>query len=105
MSNQDYLKNVPIEDFDKLIPTSRGIIEAASDEFPKYEYNANVLAKNLHPAVQHVVVSEVKDLNGAKYITFAPDKEAGTEKLALFRAGQYIMYSRLSLPCSRNPSL
>ncbi|MBR3039639.1 MAG: 2Fe-2S iron-sulfur cluster binding domain-containing protein [Lachnospiraceae bacterium] len=90
MSNQDYLKNVPIEDFDKLIPTRRGIIEAASDEFPKYEYNANVLAKNLHPAVQHVVVSDVKDLNGAKYITFAPDKEAGTEKLALFRAGQYI---------------
>jgi len=90
MSNQDYLKNVPIEDFDKLIPTRRGIIEAASDEFPKYEYNANVLAKNLHPAVQHVVVSEVKDLNGAKYITFAPDKAAGTEKLAYFRAGQYI---------------
>ena len=90
MSNQDYLKNVPIEDFDKLIPTRRGIIEAASDEFPKYEYNANVLAKNLHPAVQHVVISEVKDLNGAKYITFAPDKAAGTEKLAYFRAGQYI---------------
>ena len=90
MSNQDYLNSVPIEDFDKLIPTRRQIIEAASDEFPKYEFNANVIAKNLHPQIQHVVVSDVKDLNGAKYITFAPDKEAGTEKLAYFRAGQYI---------------
>lgn len=90
MSNQDYLNNVPIEDFDKLIPTRRQIIEAASDEFPKYEFNANVVARNLHPQVQHVVVSDVKDLNGAKYITFAPDKAAGTEKLAYFRAGQYI---------------
>lgn len=90
MANTDYLNNVPIEDFDKLIPTRRKIIEAASDEFPKYEFNANVIAKNLHPAVQHVVVCDVKDLNGAKYISFAPDKEAGCEKLAYFQAGQYI---------------
>ena len=90
MSNQDYLNNIPLERFDELIPTRRAIIEAASDEFPQYEFNANVVAKELHPKVQHVVVTSVRDLNGAKYITFSPDEEAGTKKLAYFRAGQYI---------------
>ena len=90
MSDRDYLKSVSLEDFDKLIPERRRIIEAASDELPKYEYNANILAKNLHPAVQYVIVSEIKDLNGAKHYTLIPDREAGTESLAYFRAGQYL---------------
>jgi len=90
MSSQDYLNNIPIERFDELIPTRRAIIEAASDEFPQYEFNANVVAASLHPKVQHVVVSSVRDLNGAKYITFSPDEEKGTKKLAYFQAGQYI---------------
>ena len=90
MSDREFLNQVPVENFDKLIPERRRIIEAASDEMPKYEYNVNVLARNLHPALQHVVVSEIKELNGAKCFTLTPDKEAGTEKLAYFRAGQYI---------------
>ena len=88
--NKDYLKDVPVEQFMGIIPRRRGIIERASDEFPEYEYNANIVAGKLHPKVQHVIVSDVKDLNDAKTYTLIPDKEAGTEELAYFNAGQYI---------------
>ncbi|MBR0137337.1 MAG: iron-sulfur cluster-binding domain-containing protein [Erysipelotrichaceae bacterium] len=90
MSKKDYLSNVPIEGFMQIIPRRRGIIERASAELPKYEYNANIIARNLHPKAQHVIVAEVEELNGAKLYTLVPDKEAGTEKLAYFNAGQYI---------------
>ena len=90
MSDRDFLNSIPLEAFDELVPKRRKIIESASDEFPRYEYNANVLAASLHPNVQHVVVSGIKEYNGAKCFTLSPDKEAGTEKLAYFRAGQYI---------------
>lgn len=90
MSDRDFLNSIPLEAFDELVPKRRKIIESASDEFPRYEYNANVLAASLHPNVQHVVVSGIKEYNGAKCFTLSPDKEAGTEKLAYFRAGQYV---------------
>ena len=88
--NKDCLNNIPLERFGQIIPRRRGTIERASSEFPKYEYNANVLAKELHPKIQHVIVSEIEELNGAKRYTLVPDKEAGQEKLAYFNAGQYI---------------
>ncbi len=90
MMNKDYLNSVPIERFMQIIPRRRGAIERASDEFPKYEYNANVIAKSLHPKVQHVIVSAIEELHGAKRYTLVPDEEAGTEKLAYFSAGQYV---------------
>lgn len=90
MSNKEYLSNVPAERFNELIPARNKIIEAASDEFPKYEYNANVVARELHPKMQHVIVTGVEELNGAKRYTLGPDTSAGTDKLAYFRAGQYI---------------
>ncbi len=88
--NKDYLNSIPIERFMQIIPRRRGVIERASDEFPKYEYNANVIAKALHPKVQHVIVGDIEELNGAKRYTLVPDEEAGTEKLAYFSAGQYV---------------
>ena len=90
MSNKDYLSEISAERFDQMIPNRRKIIEEAPDTLPKYEYNANILAKSLHPKVQHVKVSAVEELNGAKCYTLIPDKSRGTDKLAYFRAGQYI---------------
>ncbi len=87
---KDYLENYPIEKFAQIIPNRRKAIESAPAEFPEYEYNANILAKKLHPNIQHVVVSEIKELNGAKLYTLRADPEKGTETLAYFQAGQYI---------------
>ncbi len=103
---KDYLKEVPLARFGQIIPNRRRQIESASDKFPNYEYNANILAKKLHPKLQHVIVKEVRELQGAKLYTLAPDPEKGTESLAYFEAGQYISLdlaigtSRLSRPYS-----
>ena len=88
--NRDYLEGIPAERFAQIIPNRRRVIESASGEFPKYEYNANVLAKELHPEVQHVVVTKIDELPGAKRYTLHADNEKGTKKLAYFQAGQYI---------------
>ena len=87
---KEYLENYPIEKFAQIIPNRRRVIESAPADFPEYEYNANVLAKKLHPSVQHVLVSDIKELNGAKLYTLQADPEKGTESLAYFQAGQYI---------------
>ena len=96
MTDQEFSKlmeQVPLEEFDKIIPRRRAMIEKASDEFAPYEFHDNILARNLHPHVQHVVVSEIVERPGAKSFTLVPDKEKGTEKLAYFKAGQYVSVS------------
>jgi len=88
--NRDYLSSIDPARFGAIIPTRRRIIESASPELPRYEYNANILARTLHPEVQHVVVTDIKELPGARLYTLKADPEKGTEKLAYFMAGQYI---------------
>lgn len=68
-------------------------IQAAPDTIPQSVYNANILAKCLHPAVQHVKIAKVEDHGGAKSFTLVPDKARGTEKMAYFRASQYVSVS------------
>ena len=68
-------------------------IEAAPDTIPQSVYNANILARSLHPAVQHVKIAKVEDHGGAKSFTLVPDKARGTEKMAYFRASQYVSVS------------
>ena len=68
-------------------------IQAAPDTIPQSVYNANILAKSLHPAVQHVKIARVEDHGGAKSFTLVPDKARGTEKMAYFRASQYVSVS------------
>ncbi len=87
---ESYMQKLPIEKFYQIIPKRRGVIEASEAELPRYEYNANLVAKGLHPEVQHVVVTKIVERPGAKSFTLEPDKAAGTEKLAYFRAGQYV---------------
>lgn len=93
MADKNYLDSISLERFDQIIPQRRARIEQASAELPKYEYNANVLARELHPKVQHVTVTAVTEMKDAKMFTLAADSAAGTEKLAYFRAGQYISVS------------
>ena len=90
MAERDYLKDVSADGFYDILPKRQAVINKASDKEPQYEFNANVLAKSLHPKVQHVKVSDIKELNGARVYTLEPDISKGTSKLAYFRAGHYI---------------
>ena len=66
------------------------MIAQAPDTPPVSVFNANILAKKLHPRVQYAAISKVEDHGDAKSFTLVPDKEKGTEQLAYFRAGQYV---------------
>ena len=66
------------------------MIAEASDELPTSVYNANILAKKLHPHAQYAVVSAIAEHPGAKSFTLTPDAEKGTGAMAYFRAGQYV---------------
>ena len=90
MADKDYLKEVSAEGFYEILPKRQAVINKASDSEPQYDFNANVLARSLHPKVQHVKVSDIKELNGARVYTLEPDASKGTTKLAYFRAGHYI---------------
>ena len=68
-------------------------IEAAPATIPQSIYNANVLAKKLHPAVQHVKIAKVVDHGDAKSFTLVPNTEKGTTEMAYFRASQYVSVS------------
>lgn len=63
---------------------------AAPDTIPSSIFNANILAKRLHPAVQHCVVASVTDHGDAKSFVLTPDADKGTSELAFFRASQYV---------------
>lgn len=65
-------------------------IEAGSTEAPKSIYNPNILAKRLHPAVQHVKIAQVTDHGGAKSFKLVPNRAKGTTEMAYFRASQYV---------------
>ena len=65
-------------------------IEAAEATIPQSIFNTNILGKALHPAVQHVIISEIEDHGDAKSFTLIPNEKKGTTSLAYFRASQYV---------------
>ena len=84
------LKSLGVGPFLGQVKLREKKIAEASAELPTSIYNANVLAKKLHPNNQYAVISAVTDHGDAKSFTLAPDAEKGTEALAYFRAGQYV---------------
>ena len=84
------LKSLGVGPFLGQVKLREKMIAEASDELPTSIYNANVLAKKLHPHVQYAVISAVTDHGDAKSYTLAPDTEKGVQALAYFRAGQYV---------------
>lgn len=68
-------------------------IEAAPATIPQSVFNANILAKKLHPEVQHVKIAKVVDHGDAKSFTLVPNTEKGTTEMAYFRASQYVSVS------------
>ena len=72
------------------VKTRTKAIEAAPNTLPKSIYNPNILAKRLHPDIQHCVIAKVVDHGDAKSFTLVPDTEKGTTEMAYFRASQYV---------------
>ena len=70
------------------VKTRTAAIEAAPATLPKSVYNPNILAKRLHPAVQHCLIQKVEDHGDAKSFTLVPDAAKGTKEMAYFRASQ-----------------
>ena len=76
--------------FTRLIPTREAHFAAAEARTPAH-YPANRLAAALHPAYQHLVVSEVKaETEDSRVYTLVPDGDMGCASLAYFDAGQYL---------------
>lgn len=75
------------------VKTRLKMIDKAPATIPQSVYNANVLAKKLHPQVQHVVIAKVVDHGDAKSFTLVPNKAKGTTEMAYFRASQYVSVS------------
>ena len=84
------LKSLGVGPFLGQVKLREQKIAEAPDTIPQSIYNANVLAKKLHPGTQYAVVAAIADHGDAKSFTLAPDTEKGTEQLAYFRAGQYV---------------
>lgn len=84
------LKSLGVGPFLGQVKLREKMIAAADDSLPTSVYNVNVLAAQLHPGVQHAVVSQVEEHEDAKSYVLVPDEQAGTKKLAYFRAGQYV---------------
>ena len=84
------LKTLSVGPFLGQVKLREKMIAEASDAPPVSIFNANILAKKLHPNVQYAVVKEITEHVDAKSYTLAPDAEKGTEGLAYFRAGQYV---------------
>ena len=68
-------------------------IEAAEATIPQSVFNPNIIAKRLHPAVQHCIISKIIDHGDAKSFTLIPDESKGTTEMAYFRASQYVSVS------------
>lgn len=91
--NKKALKGIGVGAFLGQVKLRNKMIEQGSTELPVSIYNANILAKSLHPAVQHVKIAKVVDHGDAKSFTLVPDETKGTTKMAYFRASQYVSVS------------
>ena len=70
--------------FKNAVPRRRAILENGSLDPITSQYGVNKLAKSLHPKMQEAKVAEIIDRKDAKTYVLKADK------LAYFRAGQYI---------------
>lgn len=91
--SRDAIKELPIKPFLNMVKDRNKVIAQGEPVLPQTEFNANDLAKRLHPEVQHVVISKITDHGDAKSFTLTPDAAKGTRELAYFRAGQYVSVS------------
>jgi ferredoxin-NADP reductase len=87
------LKGLSVGPFLKEVKTREAEIAKASSELPDPVYNANIVARKLHPAAQFAKIKEVIEQGDAKTYILEPNRDKGCAELAYFRAGQYIVVS------------
>lgn len=88
---EEYAARMDIRRFGAVMPKRMQHIASGSEEPPRLDYAPNLTAKALHPEEQHLKVSSVlSHPDGTKSFTLVPDIQSGTQKLAYFRAGQYL---------------
>ncbi len=76
--------------FKNLTSQRRKNIDKASEEFIKSD-PVNNLAQLLHPSIQNLMISEIKEeTKSAKTYRLIPDPDSSTDKVAYFRAGQFL---------------
>lgn len=93
MAEQNNMKNLSTGAFVGMMATRFGAVAKSSDKPVKdlYDYPANALARELHPAVQFLKVTEVvPHSENMKTFVLSPDEGRGTKALAWFSAGQYL---------------
>lgn len=88
--DRSVLKGLGVGPFLGLEKARNAVIGEAPDTPPQSIFNANRLAKSLHPDVQHATIAAVTDHGGARSYKLVPDRAKGTEKMAFFRASQYV---------------
>lgn len=77
--------------FLKLNKKRQQVIDQAPATPVNPGYPVAKLARKLHPQVQHVKISAIKEWDSDyKTFTLVPDKDQGTTSLAFFQAGAYI---------------
>lgn len=77
--------------FPALLAAREAAFAAAPATFPAQPYGVNALADALHPKQQALTVSAVQELApNCRVYTLVPDAARGTERLAVFRPGQYL---------------
>lgn len=85
------LKTINRFRFLKLNQERQKAIEQASTKPVNPGYPVGQLAKKLHPQVQHVKISAIKEWDqNCKTFTLVPDETRATPSLAFFQAGAYI---------------
>lgn len=87
-----FAARMDISRFGQIMPKRMAHIMPAPAAVPKCDYAANLTAKALHPKTQYLTVTKVVPRCGAVQFTLSADPERGTEKLALFRAGQFLSF-------------
>ena len=78
----------------KMVAARLGAVKKASDEPVKdlYSYAPNKLALALHPHAQHLTIKKIIEHSpDFKTFVFEPNAAKGTEQLAWFSAGQYLV--------------
>ena len=88
--DKSILKGLGVSDFLNEVKVREAHIAEGENTIPTSIYNPNIVSSKLHPACQFAKVAEVIDRKDGKTYVLEPNKDMGTEKLAYFRAGQYV---------------
>lgn len=91
--SRDGLKGLTPFAFLGEVKTRLKEIDKAEATIPQSVFNPNIIAKRLHPEVQHCIIKKIDEHGDAKSFTLVPNEKKGTTELAYFRASQYVSVS------------